>query len=207
MTESKNNDELIGPMQPPDFKIVREERISTDLKRNMRNNDLIKQIAFMERGLSTYKSDADICEIFNITPETLSEFKKHYRQQIDSSKDEQKFGKFKLLQVINQSLTLREAMIQADIENDPETAQKFADILKRADKVIPFKQIKELAEILKIVDDSPPPGQSKATININVDPGMRRAQESLEELRKQRTIEAKSDPVPNPDTPVPGTGK
>jgi len=185
---------LIGPPVPLNFNIDPKKRAELDSRRKQRNIDLASQIAFMEFGISRYMSERDICEAYGITEECLQKFKKEHRIEIERYKDEHKHGKFRLCRAINQALSLREAMVQADIEGNKEMATAIAETLKRADKVLPFRQMKEMAEIMNMVDvPQPSDSSAKPVVNININ----RAQEMFEEIKKQKVIEAENADNPN----------
>lgn len=186
-------DELLKPVASVDFNIPEDQRKGLEQRRRQRNIDLATQIAFMEYGVSRYLTDADLCEAYCITPETLVEFKKNHREQIERYKDEHRFSKFKIFTTIGETLTLRSAMVKAGIEGKPEVAQQIADVLTQAEKVLPMRTIKEMAEIMKEVEGESQAQDPKASININVNSNMREAQEAFERRRKEKIIDIKNE--------------
>lgn len=183
--------QLIGPPQPDtNFDIDPKVRADLEKRRRARNADLAAQIAFMEYGISRYIDEDDLCRNYEISREALHVFKKVHRADIERSKEEHKYGKFRLYKAISQALTLREVMVQADIEGNSEIAANIAQILKRADSVLPFKQMKEMAEIMKIIDDAPQESKTPqgATINVNLN-AIKEAQEAFDKRMSQTVID------------------
>lgn len=168
-----------------------------------RNLDIVNQLAFYELNISKYVNESSMCEKYGISQDQLELFKRNHREEIETAKDEHKYGKFKVTKHLGKVMVATDAMMQARLSGDDIVADRIKTVLKEVDSVLPLRDVQKIAEVLKLMDDAPVAPSSAQQININVNSDINKAQEAFDKkMREKRTVDIPNEKEPDREKPI-----
>lgn len=175
--------------------------VPEEVRSMIRNNlspakiDLVQQIACYDLGFYNIKNEDSICKAFNITIKQLDEFRKNNRDRIEEYKDKHKQSKLKLSNAISDRMLYADVYAKSVLSGEDEMATKMKQVLINLEKILPMRQLQDISEIIKDMDENPRPvdGGSPTQVNVyNTSPAME-AQKRFEEKMNAKVIEEKKE--------------
>jgi hypothetical protein len=127
--------------------------LSYEIQKSLRDRevDLASQIAFLENGLSVYKSEIALCKRYEITLEYLEECKARLRNEIEKFKEQHRYARYRVVQATAGRLNLYKALEEAAVAGDQAQVEIIAKAISILDKSAPISKLKDLNEILSNV--------------------------------------------------------
>ncbi len=156
---------------------VQEEMDKTTVGRDQALANSLALRSFGAIGLS----DLQLADLYHMPLIEVAKFRESHKAEIATAKDYHMHGKFMMFKGAARAVAMREAMIEARLAGDNETAEKLKAILFEAEKIFPVKKMAEIASMYESLEPKSDIPNQTLNLHLHNSPELAKAKKLLAE--------------------------